>query len=109
VPPHTHSRTLARSLGHGVINKFLTGRSTIHASHFRRIAKELRAPLEAVLVTDDWYDEEGCWKLRSILDPDDDRKSMDNYTGICGRARQHWAVHRGLSSYLMHPDHFLVG
>jgi transcriptional regulator with XRE-family HTH domain len=96
-------------LGHNVVTRFLRGDSTraMHVDHFREIAKALRVPLEAILVVDDGYDEEGCWKLRRTTDPKEDQEAMDNYAAICEHAQQHWTIHKGLNSYLRHEEHFI--
>jgi hypothetical protein len=101
-----HQVESALHFGDDLITKFLRGRTKqLGINKVQPLAAYLNVPTFALLTPGNPADE----KLRawaSVLEPQDDRSTMAEYSSLCAQAEDHWTIHRSLNAYLLHPDHF---
>jgi hypothetical protein len=101
-----HGAEVALGYGDDLLTKFLRGKTrNLGVEKLQSLAAYLNVPTLALLQPVNAADQ----RLRmfgSILEPEDDERTMAEYSGLCAQAEQHWTVHRYLSPYLLHEDHF---
>ena len=101
-----HGTEVVLGYSDDLLTKFLRGKTrNLGVEKLQSLAAYLNVPTLALLRPVNAADQ----RLRmfgSILEPEDDERTMAEYSCLCSQADHHWTVHRYLSPYLLHEEHF---